>query len=212
MKKCPYRLILVTNRGKTPLSEYLDFIKICAESGITAVQLREKNGDREFILEFGHSLKKILDPLQIPLIINDSTDLAVQLQADGVHLGQADGDPFNARTVLSKDQIIGLSIETTAELLQADSLPVDYVAASAVFATSTKQNTKTLWGLEGLVTFVEQSKHPVVAIGGINFSNVHKVMETGVCGIAVIGVLHQARNPGLATRALRQIIDGALVE
>lgn len=207
MKKNPYKIILVTNRNKTPLSDYLDFIRICAESGITAVQLREKNVGADFLLEFGHSLKRILLPLNIPLIVNDSINLAVQLNADGVHLGQTDGNPCQARTILGEDKIIGLSIETVEEIYKSHNFSVSYVAASAIFPTQNKQNVKTLWGLDGLSNLVKLSKHPVVAIGGINPSNAEKVIETGVAGIAIIGALHNAKNPQAITRQLRQIID-----
>jgi thiamine-phosphate pyrophosphorylase len=207
MHKNSCKLILITNRSETSLPEYLSFIKICAESGITAVQLREKNASPEFLLEFGSHLKEILSPLQIPLIINDNMKLAIDLKASGIHLGQTDGDPNQTRMILGGHKIIGLSIETMAELYRSHHCPIDYVAASAVFPTTHKQDVKTLWGLERLSMLVKASKHPVVAIGGIDLSNAKIVMETGVSGIAIIGVLHQAKDPRQVTKQLRQIVD-----
>ena len=201
-----YKLILITNRGDTPLSEYLSFIKICAESGVTSVQLREKNATLESLLEFGYCLKEILEPLKVPLIINDHINLAPQLQADGVHLGQTDGDPRQARAILGKDKIIGWTIETEEQLEQANQLPLTYSAVGAIFPSRTKHDIK-VWGLSELSKLAKKSKHPLNAIGGITTQNVRHVMETGVAGISVIGTLHEAKDPAEVARTLRHMID-----
>jgi thiamine-phosphate pyrophosphorylase len=204
--------MLVTDRGQTSLPDYLDFIKTCAVSGVTSVQLREKNASFEFLFEFGAKLKEILTSLNIPLIINDFPELAFQLNAEGVHLGQTDGCPIEARAFLGKSKILGLSIETNEQLIQANPFPLSYVAASTVFPAKSKQNTKTLWGLEGLSNLVKQSKHPVVAIGGIDLTNVRAVLEAGASGIALVSAIHKAKDPSQATRSLRDIIDQHLAK
>jgi thiamine-phosphate pyrophosphorylase len=206
----PLRLILVTHRQQTPLPEYLEFIRLCVASGITAVQLREKNATPEFLYEFGLPLKRTLSEFQVPLIINDYLQVAQALDAEGVHLGQTDGDSVHVRATLGEEKIIGLSIESSKQLHQANLLPISYVAASAVFASRNKSDTKTLWGLTGLSEFVKKSKHPVVAIGGINHTNAHDALKTGIAGIAVIDAIHQASAPDLAVRALRQMIDESM--
>jgi thiamine-phosphate pyrophosphorylase len=202
------KLILVTHRQEIPLSTYLKFIQQCAQSGITAVQLREKNASFDFLLEFGSRLKEILSPLHIPLIINDHISLAVQLDAAGVHLGQTDSAPLTAGKVLEKNKIIGVSIEKMAELEIANiNTDLSYLAASAVFPTKNKNNLKTIWGIRGLREIVKASIHPVIAIGGIDGANIKEVVKTGVAGVAVIGALHDADDPAKATQKLRQVID-----
>ncbi|MBI2706875.1 MAG: thiamine phosphate synthase [Proteobacteria bacterium] len=202
------KLILVTHRQQTPVLEYLELIKECAAEGITAVQLREKEAPLAFLLEFGTRLKEVLSPFNIPLIVNDSIDLAKKLDAEGVHVGNSDGDPAYARRVLGPEKIIGVSLETMDDLKAANRLEGRlYVAASSVFATKNKNNLKTIWGLAGLQNLVKHSRHPVLAIGGVTDVNVYEVLKTGASGIAVIGAIHEAYDPAKATRDLRKILD-----
>lgn len=202
-----YKLILVTQRGNSPLPEYLDFIKKCISSGVTSVQLREKNSDSTFKLHFAIELKELLAPYNIPLLINDDIELALKIGAEGVHLGQSDGSPQIARERLGNDKFIGLSIESEEQLKQANNLEVNYVAASAIFPTPNKKNLKTIWGLKGLSQLSAQSLHPIVGIGGINEYNLPQLMRAGAHGAAVIGALHQAKNPVEMAQKLRTIID-----
>jgi thiamine-phosphate pyrophosphorylase len=204
-----YKLMLVTNRKDIPLNEYLEFVKICATSGITSVQLREKGANFNFLLEFGQKLKNILDPLGIPLIVNDDIKLALKLDASGVHLGQTDGDHKRARDLCGSDKIIGISIDSKENLMTANDLSITYVGVGAIFETGNKKNIVTLWGLEGLHMLSRQSKHPIIAIGGINEHNIVSVMTAGAKGIAVIGVLHDTNNPRHLAQLLRHIIDNS---
>jgi thiamine-phosphate pyrophosphorylase len=202
------RLILITNRGSSPLSSYLDFVYCCAQGGITALQLREKSAPHSFLLEFGRELKRLLAPFQIPLIVNDDVELARTLDADGVHLGQNDGDSLDALRALGPEKIIGLSIERLEDVECANQQAhVSYVAASAVFLSKNKHNIKKVWGLDGLQTIVSRSSHAVVAVGGINRGNVEQVMSSGAAGIAVIEAIHSSHDSEKAVRALRQIVD-----
>ena len=202
-----YKLMLVTNRQQMPLDDYLPFIKTCASAGITSVQLREKHQTREALLSFGEKLKAILDPLHIPLIINDDIELALQLNASGVHLGQTDGDPELARKRLGPDKIIGVSIDTENNLFKANQLPIDYVGIGAIYPTTNKSNVTTIWGTCGLKQLSRESKHPIIGIGGINADNASEVLSSGACGTAVIAALHDADVAHLATQHLRHIID-----
>lgn len=201
------KLMLVTHRETIPLVEYLDFIEQCIKSGVTCIQLREKNSDYEFKLDFAHRLKHLLTPYNIPLIINDDIHLALAVDAHGVHLGQTDDSPVQARKLLGNHKIIGLSIEYESELQQANLAPLNYVAASAVFPSIHKHNVKTIWGIEGLIKICKLSEHPVIAIGGINQDNVSQVMKAGAKGAAVIGALHQAKNPAAMALHLGTIIE-----
>ncbi len=202
-----YKLILVTHRENASLADYLDFIKKCVSSGVTCVQLREKNAEPAFKLQFALQLKQVLAPYNTPLIINDDLDLAIQVDACGVHLGQTDGSPEIARIKLGSKKLIGLSIEAEEELQQANNLDLNYVAASAVFPTQNKKNLKTIWGIDGLHQLCKQTKHPLVGIGGITESNLAQVMGAGAYGAAIIGALHEARDPVAMALTLRKIID-----
>lgn len=199
------KLCLLTHIQQTSLEEYQRFIIQAIEGGVTAIQLREKNKTPSELLELGLGLKSILTPLSIPLIVNDHVDLAKKIDADGIHLGQSDVSPLDARYQLGPKKIIGLSIETMENLEEANSLScIDYVAASAVFPSTTKKDCKTIWGLEGLKKLKSYSKHPIIAIGGIDKTNAKQVMEHGASGIAVIGAIHQSSHPKQAAAQLIQ--------
>jgi len=201
-----YKLMLVTNRNNVPLEQYLKFIKLCAASGITSLQLREKSSSYEFLLEFGAKLKEVLMPYNIPLIINDSIDLARELDAEGVHLGQSDGNPEDARNILGPRKMIGVSINTFADLESANSWPIDYFGVGAIFPTASKTNIATIWGVRALSELSKLSKHPIIAIGGINEFNAGDVMLAGAQGIAAIGVFHDSEHPELVIRNIRKIV------
>lgn len=205
-----YKLMLITHRLNTPLPSYLRFVKQCVTSGVTSVQLREKNASHDFLLKFAQELQSLLSPLNIPLIINDNLDLALQINADGVHLGQSDISPFIARQALGPDKFIGLSIETEQELMESNHFKLNYVAASAIFPSINKHNLKTIWGLEGLHKLTQCSKHPVIGIGGIDQHNLDDVITAGAQGVAVIGALHQAENPSEKALFMKKIIENRI--
>jgi thiamine-phosphate pyrophosphorylase len=202
-----YKLILVTHRQEQPLTEYLKFIEKCLSSGVSSVQLREKGAAPSFLWDYALRLKSLLVSYKIPLIINDDIELARAIDADGVHLGQTDGSPFDARERLGAGKWIGLSIETEDDLERANACQVDYVAASAVFPSANKSNLRTLWGIDGLRDLVKRSKHPLIAIGGINRQNLAEVMAAGAEGCAVIGALHEAVFPAAMAAELRALVD-----
>lgn len=191
-----FKLCLVTNAQHLSFSEYKNLIIQVVEGGVTLIQLRDKSKKLSPIRKMALELKALLAPFKVPLIINDYLSLAKEIDADGVHLGQADASPAEARQLLGPDKIIGWSIETLAELeLANQSTCLDYVAASAVFPSQTKKDCKTIWGLEGLQHIAKQSKHPVMAIGGIDPNNVASVIAHDACGVAVVSVLHTAKDP-----------------
>ena len=201
------KLTLVTQRSHQSINHYLDFISTCARSGITAVQLRDKQLAENDLLHFGKALKASLDSYAIPLIVNDDLDLCLELDAGGLHLGQGDGDPCLARKRLGPDKILGLTINTLQELKVANRLPIDYVGVGAIFPTQNKLNIQTIWGLENLTQAASCSAHPIIAIGGIDIHNATQVIKAGAVGIAAIGAFHNASDPEGITRALRNIVD-----
>ena len=196
-----FKLMLVTNRCGKPLGEYLEFIACCVRSGVTSVQLREKNLSFDDLLVFGRELLSILRPLSIPLIINDNLDIACQLDADGVHLGQSDGSVLMARKRLGDHKLIGLSVGTELQLEEANALPLDYIGVGAVFPTKSK-DVKAVLGCDGLTKLAKLSKFPVIAIGGINEENINSVLRSFVVGVAAIGGVHDALDPSAVTKNL----------
>ncbi|HLD95362.1 MAG TPA: thiamine phosphate synthase [Alphaproteobacteria bacterium] len=203
--------MLLTHLQEKPLEDYLSFIKTCALNGLTSVQLRHKGATFKETYDFGRKLKDILDPLNIPLIVNDNAQLAKDLEAFGVHLGNQDDSYEKARNLLKKDKAIGLSIESFKDLEKANLVDVSYVAASAVFQTPTKSNVKTLWGDHGVRDLAQLSNHPVIAIGGIALDNAKSVLEAGAKGLCVIGALHNASNPAVACKEFKKLLDQYLV-
>ena len=197
------RLCLVTHMTETSFDLYQQFILQTIAGGVTAIQLRDKNASLDEIHRLALALKNILTPLNIPLIINDHVDIAKDIDAQGVHIGQTDGSPKKARDILGPDKWIGLSVETLDELAIANQLTcIDYIGASAVFPSLTKTNCKTIWGLEGLRTLSAQSTHPVIAIGGINANNIKQTMACGPCGVAVVSAIQGQPNPEIAAQGL----------
>ena len=138
----------------------------------------------------------------MPLIINDRVDVALDVDACGVHLGQSDMPVADARRLLGDDKLLGLSVESEEQLLEAQSFAVDYLGVSAIFATPTKTNTVKHWGIEGLTKAVKLSNKPLVAIGGINDSNIRSVVATGVDGIALVSAISAASDPTQASKDL----------
>lgn len=204
-------LCLITHIQNSTLKEYLTLLEQAIASGVTHVQFRAKSMNRFETYVWAHSIKKFLTARQIPLIMNDSVALAEIVNADGVHLGQTDGSPEAARARLGPDKCIGLTIESLQELDAANQLNcIDYVAASAVFPTQSKNNCKKIWGLNGLGRFVQQSKHPVVAVGGIQTNNITNVMRQGVIGVAVISAIQLSDTIQKTTQYLRGEIDDAI--
>lgn len=182
--------------------------------GVTMVQLREKDLSTCEFVQLALRLKKVLahcsgpDGHRVPLIINDRIDVALASDADGVHIGQSDMPYSLARRILGPDRIIGLSVENLAQVEEADSLDVDYIGVSPVFATPTKTDTAAPFGIQGLRRAVEMSVHPTVAIGGMNARTVADVMDTGTDGIAVVSAIVGAPSPREAAAELYNIMDG----
>lgn len=196
-----YRLYLVTD-DQQDLATLKHVVSEAVLGGVTMVQVREKHGDVRAFIERAQAVKDILAGSGVPLIINDRVDVALAIDADGVHLGQSDMPAEIARRLIGPDKILGLSIENEQQLAQADTLPIDYIGLSAIFATPTKTNTKNHWGVEGLQKALNTTSLPIVGIGGINQSNIPELMATGVHGLALVSAICHAQDPQAATKYL----------
>jgi len=203
-----FGLMLVTDRGLSAGRSLDDLVAAAVRGGVTIVQLREKDIlTREFVV-LGRRLAELLRARCIPLIINDRVDVAMAVLADGVHLGQSDMSPADARSLLGPKAVIGLSVETVEQAAAADRLDVDYLGVSPVFATPTKKDTSAPLGIEGLWRLRPLTRKPLVAIGGINLANAARVLEAGADGLAVVSAICAASDPESAARKLRTIVDG----
>ncbi|ELR66236.1 Thiamin-phosphate pyrophosphorylase [Photobacterium marinum] len=202
----PYRLYLVTD-DQQDLDTLKTVVKEAVTGGVTMVQVREKHGDVRAFIERASAVKTILQGTGVPLIINDRVDVALAVDADGVHLGQSDMPVEMARRLIGKDKLLGLSVENEQQLAEAECLPVDYLGLSAIFATPTKTNIKKEWGIDGLSNAVAQSIFPIVAIGGINASNLDAVIATNVDGIALVSAICHAECPRTAAGDLIALIS-----
>ncbi|HCH2843421.1 TPA: thiamine phosphate synthase [Vibrio parahaemolyticus] len=201
-----YRLYLVTD-DQQDLSTLKHVVRKAVEGGVTMVQVREKHGDVRAFIERAQAVKTILEGTGVPLIINDRVDVALAVDADGVHLGQSDMPAEIARQLIGPNKILGLSIETEDQLAEADSLPIDYIGLSAIFATPTKNNTKKHWGIGGLKMALNTTSLPIVAIGGINETNIPALSATGVHGLALVSAICHAENPTKAAEYLLSLMD-----
>jgi len=202
-------LVLVTDRTLAAGRSLDDLVRAAVRGGVTAVQLREKDCSTRQFLEIGRSVREACRTLGVPFIVNDRADLAFILKADGIHIGQDDLQPRDARRLLGPDAVVGLSVETLEQALEAEVEDVDYLGVSPIFATPTKPETRGEWGLAGLIKLRRLTRRDLVAIGGINADNAGSVIEAGADGIAVVSAVCAAAIPELAARDLRKAVDGA---
>jgi thiamine-phosphate pyrophosphorylase len=203
-------LYLVTDRTLCGNRSLEDVVCQALEGGIAYVQLREKTVSTRFFIEEARNIKVLTSRYSVPLIINDRLDVALAVEAEGVHIGQDDMPYAAARKLMGPQSIIGLSVETWNDVVKAQELDVDYLGVSPVFATPTKTDTKGSWGLEGLARIRAYSRHPLVGIGGLNASNAHGVIMAGADCIAIVSAICAAPDTFRATRELLDIINDAL--
>ncbi|MBN8821811.1 MULTISPECIES: thiamine phosphate synthase [unclassified Spirosoma] len=198
------RLYLVTDSTIARMAGHtLPFVvEEACRAGVRWVQLREKELSTRAFLELATEIKAITQTYGANLIINDRVDIALALDADGVHVGQDDMPYSMVRSLIGPDKIIGLSINNLTELQGINSDELDYLGIATVFPTGTKQDTSSLLGLEGLRQICSQTSLPTFAIGGINAQNVQLVMQTGVTGAAVVSAICGHSSPYEASREL----------
>ncbi len=180
-----------------------ELAEMVLRAGIKVVQFREKKMSTKQMFETAKRLRKLTEDYGATLIINDRVDLALAVDADGVHIGQDDLPAEVVREIF--DGIVGVSAHTVEEAKRVEKY-ADYLGVGPVFATKTKKDAKEPIGVEGLRKIVEAVKVPVVAIGGINRKNIEKVLEVGVSGVAVISAIANAENPEKEARMLLEIV------
>jgi thiamine-phosphate pyrophosphorylase len=205
-------LYFVTDNGLCGNRPLADVVLQAIRGGARCVQLREKSAATRVFIDEARRIKELMAPFRVPLLINDRLDVALAVGADGVHVGQDDMPYAIARKLLGPKAIIGLSVETWEDVEQAETLDVDYLGVSPIFATPTKTDTKEPWGIEGLARIKAFSHHPLVAIGGLNASNAEGVVMAGADGVAVVSAICASPNPLAAAQELTGIIHAALAK
>ena len=210
MRREDLALYLVTDRGLSLGRDLETVVLQAVKGGVTLVQLREKDIDTREFIALGLRLKDALKGSGVPLLINDRVDVALAVDADGVHIGQSDMPYEMARRILGPDKIIGLSVETMDEVVQANGLEVDYVAVSPVFSTTTKTDTLAPFGYDGLEQACRLTRHPICGIGGMNAGTVGEAIARGADGVAVVSAIVSAPDPYSASKNLKSIIDNEL--
>jgi thiamine-phosphate pyrophosphorylase len=176
--------------------------------GADIVQLREKELDRRAIERAGATFRRLCDTYGAPFIVNDDPHLALALKADGVHLGQEDLDPPEAREILGPDAIVGLSTHSREQIEAAHEQPVDYISVGPIWETPTKEG-RPATGLELIEAATEITKLPWYAIGGIGTENIHRVVAAGARRVCVVRAIRDADDPGAAAASLRAAAEGA---
>ena len=198
-------LYAVTDRAW--LKEEEDLVSVCKsvlENGATFLQIREKDLDADIFEQEAQSLKSLCAEYHIPFVVNDSVEIALEIDADGVHVGQSDIKGRDIRGMIGDQKILGISAGTVEEAIAAEKAGADYIGVGAVFGTSTKKNARYLT-VEKLKEISESVSIPVVAIGGISASNIMELKSSGVDGVAVVSAIFAAGNPGEATAELLRL-------
>lgn len=202
MKEFDLSLYLVTDRSLALGRPLEQVVEEAVKGGVSMVQLREKDCSSLEFYKLALSLKRCLQAYKVPLIINDRLDIALACDAEGLHLGHSDLPPTIARKVFGKNKIIGISVESIEDAIEANTLDVDYIGISPVFSTPTKTDTAAAIGLNGVRKITRVSKHPSVGIGGINIHNAEAIIQAGANGIAVVSALMSAEDPYAAAEQL----------
>lgn len=209
MHNIDYSLYLVTDRSLARGRSTVDIVKRALQGGVTCVQLREKSCSTLEFIEQALALKDVLKSSGVPLIINDRVDVALAVEADGVHLGQTDMPLAMAKKILGDAMIIGISAESLEDAVEAEKNGADYLGVSPIYATPTKTDTAAPLGLEGLRTIRNSVRLPLVGIGGLNRDNSAEAIRHGADGIAVVSAIVAADDPATAAGDLMQVIHEA---
>ena len=203
---CSFRLYLVTDRQQTAGRALIEVVTAAARGGVGAVQLREKDLSARELYGLGARLQEVLIPLQVPLLINDRIDVALALDAAGVHLAGHSLPTRTARRVLGPDKLLGVSTHSLDAARQAAKEGADFVVFGPVFATPSKLAYGPPQGLPQLTEVVRGVPIPVLGIGGITPANMPQVRKTGAHGVAMIRAVLAAPDPRATTQELCRLL------
>lgn len=196
-------LYAVTDRTWLGEKTLHQVVKESLDGGVTFVQLREKELDHDSFLEEAKDLKNLCAQYGVPFVINDNVKIAVEMDADGVHVGQSDMEAGNVRALIGPDKILGVSAQTVEQAVLAEKRGADYLGVGAVFPTGSKDDADDV-SHETLKAICEAVSIPVIAIGGITLENTKELAGSGICGIAVISAIYAKENVKLAAADLKK--------
>ena len=206
MNRKALRLYLVTNRYQDSLESFLEKIETACRSGVTIVQLREKNLTTNQYYQLAKQVKEITDAYQVPLIIDDRLDVCLAVDAAGLHIGDDELPVSVARKVLGPEKILGVTAKTVKRALEAEEGGANYLGTGAIFPTTTKENAPITL-ISTLKTICQRVAIPVVAIGGLTSENIDQLIDTGIAGVAVVRDLMQAEDVEAKTQAFLTKLD-----
>ncbi|MFS9163489.1 thiamine phosphate synthase [Streptococcus mitis] len=206
MNREALRLYLVTNRYQDSAESFLEKVEMTCRSGVTIVQLREKNLTTNQYYQLAKKVKEITDTYQVPLIIDDRLDICLAVDAAGLHIGDDELPVSVARQVLGPDKILGVTAKTVKRALEAEEGGADYLGTGAIFPTTTKENAPITL-ISTLKTICQRVAIPVVAIGGLTSENIDQLIGTGIAGVAVVRDLMQAEDIEAKTQAFLTKLD-----
>ncbi|MCY7073441.1 thiamine phosphate synthase [Streptococcus oralis] len=200
------KLYLVTNRYQDSLENFLEKVETACRSGVTIIQLREKNLTTNQYYQLAKQVKEITDAYQVPLIIDDRLDVCLAVNAAGLHIGDDELPVSVARKVLGPEKILGVTAKTVKRALEAEEGGADYLGTGAIFPTTTKENAP-ITQISTLKTICQTVAIPVVAIGGLTSENIDQLAATGIAGVAVVRDLMQAEDIETKTQAFLTKLD-----
>ena len=202
MKKLDTTLYFITDSIGFSEEEFLSRVEQALKGGVTLVQLREKNRTTREYISLAEKVHKITKEYNIPLIIDDRIDVAMAIDAEGVHLGQSDMPVDIARRILGNDKIIGATAKTVPQALEAYRNGADNLGVGAIYPTTTKVKT-VLTSVDTLKDIVKAVPIPVNAIGGLNKDNMYVLENTGIAGVCVVSAIMKADNPQQAAEEIK---------
>lgn len=202
----PYPLYLVISEKDCIHLPWLEVAEQAILGGIDIIQLREKDCDFNTFLQKANDLKKLTNHYNIPLIINDSVEIAIEIESFGIHVGQTDHKPSEINKNPKAPKTIGWSIETIDQLIPEELEFVQHLGVG-IYPTPTKTNSLSQWNLDGLQFLKSKTNKPLIAIGGINQGNIAQVIQAGADSIAVVSAICASKNPLKSAQQLKQIIN-----
>ena len=205
MKNIDLSLYLVTDKSDD-VEKFLNTIEEAIKGGVTVVQIREKTAETLDFYNLALKVKEITTKYNVPLIINDRVDVALAIDAEGVHVGQSDMPCDVTRKLIGEDKILGVSAATIDEAIKAEKDGADYIGTGAVFPTATKDDAPSITK-QDLKDVVDSISIPVVAIGGITLENASQLKDTGIAGLSVVSAIMSAENPKKASQDLLNIFN-----
>ena len=205
MKNLDLSLYLVTDKSDD-VEKFLNTIEEAIKGGTTVVQIREKTAETLDFYNLALKVKEITTKYNVPLIINDRVDVALAIDADGVHVGQSDMPCDVTRRLIGEDKILGVSAATIDEAQKAQKDGADYIGTGAVFPTQTKDDAPKITK-DDLKEIVESIDIPIVAIGGISLENAHELKDTGIAGLSVVSAIMSSDNPKKSSEELLEIFN-----